>query len=74
MASGGRVASDLLRLVDVGFEEDLIVQADRLIEQDFTVFDAFHASQALLNDNRILSSDQAYDDLPLDRIALEPDS
>lgn len=66
-----RVLIDAFEIVDTDAPEDLVFQADQLVEEGFTIFDAFHASYALLEGHDVLSSDQAFDALPLQRHPLE---
>lgn len=68
-----RLAADALELVELEGEEDVVFQADELIDQGFTVFDAFHGAWALLSGHELLSSDKRFDDLPVDRHPLEQD-
>jgi predicted nucleic acid-binding protein len=66
-----RILLDTLEIVDPDFPPDLVFQADELVDEGFTVFDAFHASQALFKGMDVLSSDQTFEALPLHRHALE---
>lgn len=69
-----QLIAETLELVQVEFSEDVLFEADELVERGFTVFDAFHAAAALLGGHQILSSDRAFDGLPVDRIRFEPDT
>lgn len=66
-----RVILDTLEIVDPAVPDDLIFQADELVDEGFTIFDAFHASYALFEGLDMLSSDQDFDSLPIDRHPLE---
>lgn len=68
-----RIILDSLEIVDPDIPDDLVFQADELVDEGFTVFDAFHASYALLEGHDLLSSDQDFDRLPLERYPLEPE-
>lgn len=60
----------VLELADVDVPERWIFQAYAYIEAGLGVMDAFQAAAAA--GDRLISSDQAFDDLPIDRIPLEP--
>lgn len=55
---------------DSTVDENVVFQASEYIGDGLTVFDAFHAALA---GDAIISSDGAYDQLDLERVALEPD-
>ena len=55
---------------DSTVDENVVFQASEYIDDGLTVFDAFHAALA---GDAIISSDGAYDQLDLERVALEPD-
>lgn len=68
-----RLAAETLELLSIDFDESIVFQADELIGQGFSVFDAFHAAHALLGGHRILSSDKVFDKLAVERLRLEPE-
>lgn len=49
----------------------IVLQAIEYIEEGVTVADAFHAAATYHDDRRIISSDQIYDELPVERVPLE---
>jgi predicted nucleic acid-binding protein len=71
-----RAVTNLLELVPIRPEphEDAVLAATVFIdEHDLTPFDALHAGLAVTNDDAVLSSEQAYDTVGLDRHPLDPD-
>lgn len=71
-----RAITNLLELVPVVPEahEDAVLAAAPFLEYDFTPFDALHAGLVTTGDQRVLSIEQDYDAVGLDRTPLEPDS
>lgn len=63
-------AATILEIADLEADEQVVFQAYAYIEEGLNVMDAFHAATA--QGDAIVSSDQAYDEIGLDRIALEP--
>ncbi|WP_224214638.1 AbrB/MazE/SpoVT family DNA-binding domain-containing protein [Natrinema longum] len=61
----------ILELAETDVDPDAVFQASAYIDDGLNTFDAFHA--ALAND-AILSSDQAFETIELDRVALGPDT
>ena len=61
----------ILKLADVDTDEDLLFQSSEYIADGLNTFDAFHAALA---GDAILSSDQAFEDIAVKRIRLEPRS
>lgn len=59
-----------LELTPIAEDEDVLFQAADYMDAGMTAFDAYHAAYA--NDDPILSSDDSYDDIGMDRIRLEP--
>jgi predicted nucleic acid-binding protein len=71
-----QVVANLLEVVPVrpAADEDVILTAvTYLDEHDLTPFDALHAGFAAVQDEPILGSDTAFDQLDIDRVPLEPD-
>ncbi len=54
-------------------EEALLAAAHFLDEHELTPFDALHAGVAATRDESILGSDQAFDEVDVERVPLEPD-
>lgn len=55
-------------------QEDVILLAAALAEEyDLTPFDAIHAAEALTTNEQLLTSEQDYDDIGVDRVPLEGD-
>lgn len=72
-----RLVANLLEIVPVrpaADEEALLAAATYLDEYDMTPFDALHAGIAATRNERILTSDNAFDALDLERVPLEPDN
>lgn len=70
----GRVVADLIELVPVRpqeHEEAVLTAAVLAAEQEFTPFDAIHAGIAIVTDESVLSTEQDYDTIELDRIPLD---
>lgn len=71
-----RAVADLLDIVPVVPEEHQQAVLKAVTYQDehgMTTFDAIHAGLAETRGERILGTDQAYDELEIDRVPLEPD-
>jgi predicted nucleic acid-binding protein len=71
-----KMVANLLQLVPVepaADEEAVLAAATYIDEHGLTPFDALHAGIAATRDERILSSDQAFDDLDIERLPLEPE-
>lgn len=69
------MVANLLELVPVrpeADEEAILAAATYLDEHDMTPFDALHAGIAVMRDERILTSDKAFNDLDIQRVPLEP--
>jgi len=72
-----RAITNLLELVPIQPKEheDAVLAAAAFIdEDDLTPFDALHAGIVTTGDNRVLSTEQDYDTIGLDRTPLEPES
>lgn len=70
-----RAVTNLLELVPihpVEHEDAVLAAAAFLEEHDMTPFDALHAGMVSTGDGRVLSSEQVYDTIGLDRTPLEP--
>jgi predicted nucleic acid-binding protein len=70
-----RVVADLLESVPIRpepHEDAALAAAWFLDEHDMTPFDAFHAGMAVTEDVPIHSSDQAFEDVAIERVPLEP--
>jgi len=59
----------IFELAESDVDEDVVFQASEYIDDGLNTFDAFHA--ALAGDS-ILSSDQAFNTISIDRVPLEP--
>lgn len=71
-----RAISNLLELVPIVPEEheDVVLAAAAFLDEyHLTPFDALHAGVVACGDERVLSSEQDYDTVGLDRVPLEPD-
>jgi len=69
-----RAIANLLELVPVrpdGHEDAILAAATFLDEYHMTPFDALHAGMAATGDGTVLSSEQDYDTVGLDRLPLE---
>ena len=69
-----RAVSNLLEVVPVEpahHEEAILAAAALLEEYDLTPFDALHAGLATTRGESVLSSEGMYDDVGLDRVALD---
>lgn len=68
-----RLIPNLLDLVPVADETDqqIVLKAMRYFDEGMTPFDAFHAATAETRALSILSSEQDYDDIEVDRLPLE---
>lgn len=62
--------TSILELATYDGPEDALYQASAYVDDGLNAFDAFHAALA---DGTIVSSDQAFDEIDVDRVALEPD-
>jgi len=70
----GRVVANLVELVPVRpqeHEEAVLTATVLAAEQEFTPFDAIHAGIAIVTDESVLSTEQDYDTIELDRIPLD---
>lgn len=63
-----RAVTSILELAEYRGDDDVIYQASEYVDEGLNTFDAFHA--ALAGDG-IVSSDEAFDEIDLDRVALE---
>lgn len=66
-----RAVLAILELAETDVDPDVLFQASEFVADGLNAFDAFHA--ALATDG-ILSSDQAFDDVAVERVPLEPPS
>lgn len=64
---------NLLDLVPVGgeTEQQIVLKGMRYFEEGMTPFDAFHAATAETRGLSVLSSEQDYEDVDVDRLPLE---
>lgn len=72
-----RAIANLLELVPVVPEEHetaVLAAAAFVEEHDLTPFDALHAGVVATSDGRVLSTEQDYDAVGLDRVPLEDES
>lgn len=72
-----RAITNLLELVPIVPEEHedaVLAAAAFLDEYDLTPFDALHAGLVTTGEGRVLSTEQDYDTIGLDRTRLKPDS
>lgn len=53
-------------------EQAVLMAAALAEEQDLTPFDALHAATAVASGEKLLTSDQDYDELNVERVPLEP--
>ena len=60
----------ILELADADVHADAVFQASEYVDDGLSTYDAFHAALA---GEAILSSDTAYDSIPIERIPLEPE-
>lgn len=70
-----QVIANLLNTVPIrpkADEEALLAAAAYLDEHEMTPFDALHAGIAATREESILTSDQAFEELDVERIPLEP--
>ncbi|TQQ79049.1 PIN domain-containing protein [Halonotius roseus] len=70
----GRVVADLVELVPVQppeHEEAVLTAAVLAAEQGFTPFDAIHAGVAIVTNESVLTTEQDYDAIELDRVPLD---
>ena len=63
-----QAALAIFQLAETDADLDVVFQASEFIDDGLNTFDAFHAALA---GGTILSSDQAFDDIAIERIALE---
>jgi predicted nucleic acid-binding protein len=71
-----RLVANLLEMVPIrpeADEEAVLAASFYLDEHDMTPFDALHAGIAATREERILSSDKAFDNIDIERVPLEPD-
>lgn len=71
-----RAITNLLELVPIvpATHEEAVLAAASFIEEDgLTPFDALHAGLVAVRDERVCTSEQAYDSVGLDRVSLAPD-
>jgi len=52
-------------------EEAVLTAAVLAAEQEFTPFDAIHAGIAIVSDESVLTTEQDYDAIELDRVPLD---
>ena len=72
-----RAITNLLELVPIAPEahEDAVLAAAAFLDEyDLTPFDALHAGLITTGEGRVLSTEQDYDTVGLDRTPLEPES
>jgi predicted nucleic acid-binding protein len=72
-----RAITNLLELVSIApdeHEDAVLAAAAFLDEYDLTPIDALHAGLATTSDERVLSTEQDYDRVGIERIPLEPES
>lgn len=69
------LVANLLELVPVRDEEEkqIVLKAVNYYAEGMTSFDAFHAATAETRGVDVLSSEQDYEDIEVDRVPLEPD-
>ncbi|MFC6863614.1 PIN domain-containing protein [Halomicroarcula sp. GCM10025817] len=70
-----RAITNLLELVPIvpeAHEDAVLAAAAFLDEYDLTPFDALHAGLITTGEERVISTEQDYDTVGLDRISLEP--
>lgn len=63
-----QAALAIFELADTDVDEDVVFQASEYIDDGLNTFDAFHAALAA---DGILSSDQAFETISIDRVPLE---
>ena len=71
-----RAVTNLLELVPIvpeAHEDAVLAAAAFLDEYDLTPFDALHAGLITTGEERVLSTEQDYDTVGLDRVPLTPD-
>ena len=70
-----RLIPNLLDVVPVGDETatQVVLKAMRYVDEGMTPFDAFHAATAETRRLPVLSSEQDYEDVEVDRLPLETD-
>lgn len=61
----------ILELAETDVDPDVLFQASAYIDDGLNTFDAVHAALA---DEAIISSDQAFETIELERVPLEPDA
>lgn len=69
-----RAITNLLELVPIkptAHEEAVLAAAAFVDEYQLTPFDTLHAGMATISDDTVLSSEQDYDTVGLDRVSLE---
>jgi predicted nucleic acid-binding protein len=72
----GPLIANLLELVPVRDDEErqIVLKAVNYYADGMTPFDAFHAATAETRERAVLSSEQDYDEIGVERLALEPQS
>lgn len=65
-----RAITSILELAAYDGDEDPLYQASAYVDAGLNSFDAFHAALA---EDGIISSDQAFDEIEIERAQLEPD-
>lgn len=65
-----RATISILEMTDADVDEEVVFQASEYIDDGLNVFDAFHAALA---GEAIISSDEAFDAIEVERVQLEPD-
>ena len=63
-----QVVTSVLELAAYDGDEDLLYQASAYVDDGLNTFDAFHVALA---DGAIVSSDKAFDEIDVERVALE---
>lgn len=68
--------ANLLELVPVRDDEErqIVLKAANYYADGMTPFDAFHAATAETRERAVLSSEQDYDEISVERLLLEPQS
>ncbi|WP_135852740.1 PIN domain-containing protein [Halorussus salinus] len=68
------LVSNLLELVPVESEREkqVVLKATKYYDDGMTPFDAFHAATAETRDRGVLSSEQDYEEVDVERVPLEP--
>lgn len=66
-----QAAIAILEMTDADVDDAVVFQASEYIDDGLNVFDAFHAALA---GDAILSSDNAFDTVDIERVRLEPET